>query len=223
MKKVYTDEIMKVAAWYLIVGGRKVYETLALNLPFPSISRVYNYIYDKDVPAEGMFYFKEFGERLKKTLEKTDLETDSPEDPSCPMFAYIAEDDTKIVSALDYVQKTDTISGFCLPLDENGVPVIDFYKFSSVAVLKKYLDNVDLSAYAKVVTAKPMKPDGKTFILTAYGTKGSDKADQVHNRWNFIEEEFKKENVHVMGKHYHLLTYFSITGVNNTSFHRFFI
>lgn len=91
----YDDEILRVALYYFLIGGKRTYETLSMNFPLPSIALVYKYLYEKKASTEGEFQFEEFAARNV-------LEGDVK-------YVWVAEDDTKITEGLCYNVHDDTL------------------------------------------------------------------------------------------------------------------
>lgn len=188
-KKCYGEELMNVALYYFLIGGRKLYETLALNMPLPSMSSVYRFLYDKKSPVEVTFSFLE----NKKAIQ----------DNGDVNYVWIAEDDTKVSKGIIYNSHEDTVVGLCLPMDpQNGCPRADAFKFTSIQAVMEYLLVHKLSTYAKLITLKPLNQGSKVIILIIYGTNGSDTAELTLSRWKYIMEDLSKLEIHVMGKCY---------------------
>lgn len=183
----HSDDIVKVGLYYFLIGGRSLYETMAQNLPLPSMSVIYKYLYEKKSMVEGSFIFTEVLSGIIKENYST--------------FVWVAEDDTKVTEGLSYNRHEDTVVGLCLPVNtETGTPIKNFYAMTSIKDLKEYLIRSQQSTYVKLITVKPLNINCKTFILALYGTNGSDKAYLTKNRWDYIQRKFKEIGITVMGK-----------------------
>lgn len=184
----YGENVKDVCLLYFLAGGRKVYEMMSKNMPVPSMSTIYKFLYDKKASVEARFCFEE----AKKTIqENKDVN-----------YVWVSEDDTKIVQGIRYNPQEDTVVGLCLPINpQTGCPRTDFFKFTSIKDVTDYLFNYKLATYAKLIALKPLNKGSKTVILVLYGTNGSDNADQTLSRWNFILEKLHENGIYVMGKY----------------------
>lgn len=183
----YDDDMLKISLYYFLLGGRQLYETLALNLPFPSLALIYKYLHDKRTAIEGEFRFEIFAAQNK---ERGGVN-----------YAWVSEDDTKVVEGIRYNPHEDTIVGLCLPIDhETGTPKINFFKFNTIKEVKEHLFKEKAASYVKLVTIRALSPTSKTFVLALYGTNGSDKFEPTLQRWKYIVDEFAAIGVVVMGE-----------------------
>lgn len=186
-KICYDDEIKSIALYYFLLGGRFFYKNLCKNFPLPSISTVLRHLYERHAPKEGEICVLEYS-----AFNMANCET---------KYVWVCEDDTRLVEGLTYNPDCDIVVGFVLPLDEmTGTPRIDYFKFSSVLAVKDYLKKHQLSSYAKLITICSLEPNVKPYILSLYGTKGSDLSEDVEKRWLHITRELKKEGIIVMGE-----------------------
>lgn len=185
-ERIFDDDVMDAALLYFLWGGRKLYETLTANLPLPSLSLVYKRLYDKRLSYEGVFEFDDF---VQSNLVDGDVR-----------YVWVSEDDTKINEGLAYDKAENIIVGFVAPINpDHGIPYVNHFKFESVAVLQKFLDENQKSTYVKLMSVKALKPGSKSFILVLYGTAGSDSWSLTRNRWKFVYDSFKKRGINVMG------------------------
>lgn len=169
-----------------IIGGPLLYNNLRKNLGLPSRQTVLQHLYESRAFVEGQFTFKELAEFI--TQENT------------VPYVWISEDDTKCVSSLRYNSKADTVVGFILPTnDEIGAPLIEFYQFTSIEDIQSYIKQRTMSSYIKLITARSLHPDSKTFILVLYGTDGTDKSSATVARWSYVKEQLEMVGVKVMG------------------------
>lgn len=63
-----------------------------------------------------------------------------------------------------------------IALDDNGMPIESFFKFTTISVVKAYIEKYPKSSYAKLVTCKSLHADSKIFVVAVYGTNGSDQS-----------------------------------------------
>lgn len=183
----YSEHLKKVSLYILMQAGPLVYDSLHKNLPLPSLTSVKRYLGKESPMIEGAFQFDIIKDEIKKNNESN--------------FVWIAEDDTKITSRLRYNLNTDCVMGLELPLDQKGIPIQNFFKFTSIAKVQEYIDKYSISSYVKLLTCRSMSPSSKPFLLVMYGTKGSDKSDGVRMRWSYIFRSFFSIGINVLGKY----------------------
>ncbi|CAF4874535.1 unnamed protein product, partial [Rotaria sp. Silwood2] len=56
-------------------------------------------------------------------------------------LGFVAEDAIAVVSRVTYDTKSNTFTGFSLPLDSNGLPVLNSYSTDSFACLEEWYSN----------------------------------------------------------------------------------
>lgn len=187
------DRYMKEVGLYLfILAGPLAYETLQKNLPLPSIATVKRLLGAENKMREGELQV----DAIKKQIDKLGL----------PPFIWAAEDDTRMQTRLRYNIEDDTIVGLELPLDNNGVPIASFFKFTSISAVRAYIKKYRKTSYAKLVTCKSLSPGSKTFVVVVYGTTGTDQSAGVMKRWSYIHKAFRDVGLTVMGKKFFFQT-----------------
>lgn len=87
-----------------------------------------------------------------------------------------------------------------MPLDEDGKPIRGSFKFTSLKSAQEYIANNPMATYAKIVNVRSLTPGSKVHVLVIYGTRGRDKAIDVHARWKFIQQEFASIGVELVCK-----------------------
>lgn len=170
---------------FYLITGLQGYVILSSNLPFPSISTVKRELYNNsEFIKEGQFRF----ESLKHFLDRHGL----------PKKLVISEDGTKITGRIQYDPKTNQVVGFVLPLDNNGLPVVDSYPASSAQRMAGYFSTSATSNYAYVIVVQPLGPKAPSFILCMYGTNNRFKASQVLKRWTWMQCEAAKYGLEII-------------------------
>lgn len=164
------------------------YNTLSLNFAggLPSISTVRRQLASKPEVKNGVFRFEYIKSQMLLKGE--------------PLFVICSEDDTKISERLRYDWANDVILGFQTPLNEDGVPIQDSFRFTSISAVQTYIDDNKLATYAKIMTIRSVCANSTVYHLVIYGTSGSDKATEVLARWKFVHREFAKIDVEVVCK-----------------------
>lgn len=152
----------------------------------PSLSTCRKYLSAHERTNEGEVRFKQIAEYIKFNDELP--------------FIVISEDDTKTSERPRYDPTNDEITGLQLPLDKDGLPIRGSFKFTTLKEAQRYLRNNRTTSYAKLLTARSITPDSKTYHLLVYGTRGSDKSAEIGARWGFIHREFEKIGIKIVGE-----------------------
>lgn len=183
------DESLKLFATYLFtVGGRSLYETLEKNLQgsLPSISTVERAIRNYNEPIkEGEFRFHQ----LQKYLE----------DRALPNTVWISEDATRITGKVQYDPRFNQISGFTLPLNEQGVPVCDSYPATYSKEIEDYFKTGTTANYAYVIMAQPLQDGVTAFCLAFFGSDNRFTAEDVLRRWQWMKEQAAEHGIRIIG------------------------
>lgn len=116
------------------------------------------------------------------------------------LLVHCAEDDTKITERLRYDRRNNQVLGLQLPLDEDGKPITGSFKFVSLNAVQASVAENPMTSYAKVMTVRSLTLNSAVHVLVIYGTRGSDKAPDVHARWRFVQREFESIGVEVWCK-----------------------
>lgn len=99
----YSNALKLFSTYLFVVGGRITYETLAANLPLPSMSTIMRTISSSSVTLiEGCCRTAE----LKNFLQDRHL----------PLAVWLSEDATRITGRVQYDSGTNQLVGFVLPL-----------------------------------------------------------------------------------------------------------
>lgn len=179
----YNEHLKDIALYIYVLTGPKAYATLSLNLrgSLPSLATVRRKLGQEKSLNEGEFQFDQIKEQMLLKGEK--------------LIVALAEDDTKITPRLRYDWIHDQIVGLQLPLSENGTPISNSFKFTTLSNVKKLVEENRLSSYAKLLTVRSIMPCSTTYHLVIYGTQGSDKFCDVKRRWEFVKAEFTKRGI----------------------------
>lgn len=183
--KRYDDYMKDISLYLFMIAGPLAYEMLQKNLLLPSKTTVLDHLGKAPAIREGSLQIS----RIKDSLGTQGL----------PYYVWLAEDDTKIQPRTKYNKADDAIMGLELPLDNNGIPITSFFKFTTISAVQGYLRDYPKSSYAKLVTCRSLHPDGQTFIVVIYGTRGTDQSTAVQIRWDYLVKAFCDEGITVMG------------------------
>lgn len=183
----YGDSFKRYCVQNRLLGGPMAYRTQQLNLKgcYPSISTTNRYIHRSDhAIIEGILRVDELLVYLKER--------------NLPLWVSLSEDETKIENRSQFDSRSNQIIGFCLPIDENGMPIPFCFKARSLdEMLRHYAHDIPMANFVNTIIAKPLG-NSSSFCLLIYGTNGSENAEVISTRWNFIAEKLRKVGIGVL-------------------------
>ena len=182
----YTEIMKKFSTALLIYAGPLAYEFLHQNMPeaLPSLRTVQTIVQSEySVVHEGVF-------RFDKLLEHIQLHKSSK-------YVSIGEDATRIISRVDYDHKTNRCVGFVLPVDQDGLPLVDSFLAVSFKAIEGMFNSSTVAKYAYVYMAQSLSLHTPPFCLCCMGTDNKFTAVEVVKRWQYIASECKKRGIHV--------------------------
>ena len=109
----------------------------------------------------------------------------------------IGEDATRVIGRIDYDSETNRCVGFVLPLDGNGLPVVDAYLATSFTAIEAMFNNASVSKYAYVYMAQPLASNIPPFCLSCIGTDQKFTAQHVLQRWQYIYSQCTERGITV--------------------------
>jgi hypothetical protein len=180
----YAKDLKQICVYLFLTGGLKSYEVLQSNLPIPHARTINRYIETQPCALEGVLQVKELNQFLVEN--------------GYPKKIWISEDATKIVEKIVYDKTTNNLCGMNLPIDSNGMPVMNLYSINSALDIKIFMTH-EKATMVYVVMAKPICEDSKPFCLCYFGTSNKFKTIDVINRWRFIIEKLKCCGIEVDG------------------------
>lgn len=182
----YTDEMKNIGAYLYLMGGRKDYEELVVNLGLPSVSTIINHIGKScEKVLEGQLRVIQ----LKKFLEKQGL----------PLFVFISEDGTKLTPRIKYDIARNQVAGLCPSINENGMPEVQSFPATSPEAIKEYIDSRTKSSIVYVILATAVAEKTISFNLLSFGTDNKFSVDQVLLRWAIMEKQLKDHGIVILG------------------------
>ncbi|KAE8739183.1 hypothetical protein FOCC_FOCC015324 [Frankliniella occidentalis] len=167
----YSTTIKELGTLLFIIGGR--HTTVKAHLD--------NTIFIK----EGEFRFQ----ALKKFLNRRNL----------PLKIWLSEDGTHVTGRIQYCSKTNQIVGFVLPLDNNGLPIIDSFPATSAEAIKSYFDSNETSHVVYCIIDKPLVHESPSFCLAMFGTDNRFTSNDVVKRWAWMKREANKYGIEIKG------------------------
>ena len=182
----YDEPIKHFASYLFMLGGRMLYETLYANLPLPSLSSISRYInLSPCIIAEGNCRSSE----LKQYLLSKNL----------PLIVWLSEDAARITSKIQYDAKSNQVVGFVLPLDENGMPVKNTYKATSLKNMVNFFENGKKASLAYAIMAQPLEENASSFCLCIYSTDNKLSYEHIIRRWKYLINCLKDLGITVLG------------------------
>lgn len=177
----HLEVIKNFAISLFIYTGPMAYNFLQQNITIalPSLRTIQSQVYSEyRVISEGEFRFDELSEHLKR-YKLSGIVT-------------IGEDATRVISRVEYDSQTDRCVGFVLPIDENGLPIIDSFLATSYEQIENMFSTCIIAKYAYVYMVKPLDLQSPSFCLGCVGTDNKFSAEMVIMRWSYIVSECKK-------------------------------
>ena len=115
-----------------------------------------------------------------------------------PLWVALSADATKIENRIQYDARTNQIIGFCLPMNEDGMPIPFYYKVRTASeIIKHFSSNIPVANFVNVLIAQPLG-GASSFCLLIYGTHSQHNAENISNRWIYVKEELKKVGIGVL-------------------------
>ena len=179
--------VKKFATAVFIYAGPLAYELLQQNMPeaLPSLRTVQRNVHKEFKPTEeGHFRFDELVNHIRHY--------------NAPRIVAIGEDATRVVVRIDYDSETDRCVGFVLPVDSNGLPIVDSFQATSFTAMQTMFSKETVAKYAYVYMAQPLGHNIPPFCLACIGTDNKYKAEEVLLRWKHIQAECHRRGIWVV-------------------------
>ena len=179
--------LKKFSTSLFIYSGPLAYEFIQQNMPeaLPSVRTIQTAIHaEYKAIDEGCFRFDELAEHLEKYGGIAAVS--------------IGEDATRVIARVDYDPETDRCVGFVLPVDKNGLPMIDSFQATSFSAIESMFKNNSVAKYAYVYMVQSLCQNIPPFCLACIGTNNKFTAENVCLVWKYIYVECEKRNIHVL-------------------------
>ncbi|CAF1276881.1 unnamed protein product [Rotaria sordida] len=186
----YEAIVRQFATSLYILGGRTSYEFIRINIPafLPSVQIIQSFIAASDNHlTEALFNF-EGAYNYFNSIQST--------------LGFIAEDTTTVVPKITYDTTSNTFVGFSLPLDNNGLPIINSYKTDSFTCLEQWYYNVPTAKSLNAFLIQPLSvlsSNKSPYVLAAYGTDNKFISSDVISRWHHIYQQCKAKGIRIVG------------------------
>ncbi|CAF1318994.1 unnamed protein product [Rotaria sordida] len=186
----YEAIVRQFATSLYILGGRTSYEFIRINIPafLPNVQIIQSFIAASDNHlTEALFNFEgacNYFNSIQSTL------------------GFIAEDTTTVVPKVTYDTTSNTFVGFSLPLDNNGLPIINSYKTDSFTCLEQWYYNVPTAKSLNAFLIQPLSvlsSNKAPYVLAAYGTDNKFISSDVISRWHHIYQQCKAKGIRSVG------------------------
>ena len=115
--------------------------------------------------SEGLFYFDDLLAHIRDHKTST--------------MTSIGEDATRVIARVDYDCITDQCVGFVLPVDSDGLPLVDSFLAVSYKVIEDMFHSAAKAKYAYVYMAQPLSLNAPAFCLACIGSDNKFTAQHV--------------------------------------------
>lgn len=174
-------------AYYFLVGGKILYDSLFANLPVPHITTIYKEIHQNAASLiEGVCRVTD----LKTFLEARNL----------PLSVWLSEDATRISNRIQYDHKSNQLVGFVSPFDEKGMPAAFSFSATSAKAIENFFLNYTPASSLYTVMAQPIQDDAPAFCFMLFGTDNKFTTEHVLKRWSHVRKVLLEEGIHVVGE-----------------------
>ncbi len=139
----YSLIILKIAVYIYIRGGKALYEFIAINLKFPVLRTVTNFMANELAKLEeGIMRF----DGLQNYLIENNFD----------MEVGLFEDGTKIIEKVEVNFDHKSLLGLISPFNsETGLPEVNFHQATSGWDIYNALINFERSGYIQLILAQP--------------------------------------------------------------------
>ena len=182
----HTEILKKFSTALFIYCGPLAYDFLHQNMcqALPSLRTVQRIIHAQyKTLHEGIFRFDELLTHIT--------------DHNAPKIVSIGEDATRVIGRVDYDLETNRCVGFVLPLDANGLPIVDAYLATSFTVIEAMFNSASVSKYAYIYMAQPLASNIPPFCLACLGSDQKFTAQHILQRWQYIYSQCTKRGITV--------------------------
>ena len=182
------DEIIKKFSCSLFLyAGPMAYNFIHSNIPvaIPSLRTVQRVLQsDYHMLSEGEFQFDELVNHLRRY--------------NAPPLVSISEDATRIISRIEYCNRTNRLVGFSLPCNNDGLPIPDSFLATSPEAIENAFKTQTKCKYAHVYMAQAVAKNIPAFCLACIGSTNCFTAEDVLRRWKYIHEQCQQRKISVI-------------------------
>ncbi len=180
--------VVDFAICTLLLSGRKYYDFLHANSKggLPScrtvnrrIEELYPAVREGEINLTNLIYF----------LEKNNLEK----------IVCFSEDQTSIVSKIEYSDEFNSLVGYSYPLQENGLPDSDLGNVKTLGDIVRLMGGKYKRAQTvMVVMAQPIAFNAPAFRIVMYSSDGSFTAEDVKHRLETVCDHLKRNSIEAL-------------------------
>jgi hypothetical protein len=184
--RFHDDALVRLCMNLRLMGGKNFYEIFSSNLEgvVPSLRSIDRKIAQFQLPEkEGEIRAKD----LVEYLRQHDL----------PLVVSIAEDATAVTGRLGYSHRFNSVVGFGLPLQINGLPNSKDAEVNSADDFVSIFRSYERASTVMVVMAQPLSNSVSPLRICSFGSNNRFTSDDVENRMNSLVSSLKKEGVEV--------------------------
>ena len=148
--KRYSHQVERFAFILSILGGRRVYESIRMNLPgsLPSLSTLsISFDKNREQLVEGKFRF----ESMRSYLGSMNVK-----------YAFASENCTGVIRKVSYDRESNSFVGFCPALQLDGFPRVASFQFESFQDLENAFKTHRQSSLLNIHAIQPIVPRGQS-------------------------------------------------------------
>jgi hypothetical protein len=181
----FDPQLKEFGAYLFLICGRKSYWVLSENLPLPKLSTVSKFISHTNKIKEGVVR----AEELRKFLDARKLSR----------YIWLSEDATRIVPKIEFDSTNNELVGLELPLNEDGMPIVSFFKARTAQQMKNFVDSFQTTSYLYVMMAQSMDANSPSFCLSVFGTSNKFTSEIVLKRWRKVKDDLNNNGIKLLG------------------------
>ena len=115
-----------------------------------------------------------------------------------PPLVSISQDATRIISRVEYCNRTNRLVGVSLPCNENGLPIPDSFLATSFETIENTFKTQTKCKYAHVYMAQAVIKNIPAFCLACIGSTNCFTAEDVLRHWKYIYEQCQQRKIAVI-------------------------
>ena len=202
----YSLEEKDMALYEYLLAGRAYHQFRSANLPTISRSTILRHLsastkhLNDGRPVtlrEGALTFANHSVFLLGIVDVVGLK-DYLISNGLPLAIMLAEDGTGLTRQAQCDPRTNTLTGCVAPLDDDGLPVRNYFDATDAYRVIEHLATCPLATTAYVQLAIPLSPKAAPYVLFYMATDNTFKYSDVLRRWKYTIALLKAHGIEVL-------------------------